>query len=85
MGDSRCEAFSDYLKLLQLVLDNEASHAEEMALLTHLDSCGFCRRTYEAEQKFRNLIKRSLQEKQAPLDLEKAINTRILLSLDSPE
>ncbi len=71
---SECQKF---LKLISLLLDNEASEEEEQYLSEHMDECSPCFQKLETEKEFRELLRAKVGKVDVPADLVNAIKTKI--------
>ncbi len=77
MGIADC---SDYGRLIQLVVDNEASKIEEGYLRKHLNSCMKCLDVFEIDKELKKVIKLRLENISVPSDLAETIKNKINLS-----
>lgn len=72
-----CTEFQKCVKVLYLMLDNEATDEEETYLLNHIDKCMVCFEQYEVEKQIREMLKTKLQKLPVPADLANNIKTKI--------
>lgn len=77
LGPTECKEFSKCMEILQLMLDNEASKAEEDYVNMHLEKCLVCFEHYQLEKEIRELIKTKLRNLPVPIDLANQIRTQI--------
>lgn len=68
---------SEYLKILHLMLDNEATKEQEIYLNTHVEKCVFCLQNYEVEKEIRVLIKTKITRQPVPANLASEIRRKI--------
>ena len=71
---SECEKF---LKLISLLLDNEASEEEEHYISQHMDDCSPCFQKLKTEKEYRDLLRAKVGKVEVPADLVNAIKTKI--------
>ncbi|MEQ8336278.1 MAG: hypothetical protein RIA62_02960 [Cyclobacteriaceae bacterium] len=76
-GNSGC---SEYLEILHLMLDNEATKEQENYLSAHVDKCMTCLQLYEVEKEIRILIKTKLTSQSVPPGLASEIRRKIFKS-----
>jgi anti-sigma factor (TIGR02949 family) len=79
-GQSGCSEFEKCLKLLYLMLDNEASASDEEYLHAHINKCMFCFEQYEVEKQLRVLLKSKLEKLAIPAGLAENIKFKIAQS-----
>ncbi|MEQ8240891.1 MAG: anti-sigma factor [Cyclobacteriaceae bacterium] len=72
-----CREFERCLEILHLMLDNEASKAEEEYLNNHIEGCMTCFEQYEVEKQIRILLQTRLNHQQVPDDLASAIRSKV--------
>jgi anti-sigma factor (TIGR02949 family) len=72
-----CREFERCLEILHLILDNEASKAEEDYLNSHIEGCMTCFEQYEVEKQIRILLQTRLDQKQVPDDLASIIRSKV--------
>jgi len=73
-GMSDC---SEYAKLIQLVVDNEATKSEEAYLRKHLENCIRCLELFEVDTALKEALKLRLENKEVPTGLAQAIKDKI--------
>lgn len=76
-GMAKC---TDYVDLVQLVLDGEASRSQEVYLKRHLKMCLKCLEHYKLDQEIRKLVQLKLASKEVPEGLADTIRTKIAKS-----
>ncbi|XOV91874.1 MAG: hypothetical protein ACFHWX_16905 [Bacteroidota bacterium] len=76
-GKSKC---GEYLEILNLMLDNEASTEQEEYLTDHFERCVTCLEHYEVEKEIRLLIKTKVKRQPVPGDLASEIRRKIFKS-----
>ncbi len=72
-----CSEFQKCLKVLHLMLDEEASVEEEAYLVNHIDKCMFCFEQYEVEKQIKELLKTKIAKMPVPSDLALNIKSKI--------
>jgi len=72
-----CPEEQECLKVLEVILDNEATPQEEEQYFAHLQKCWTCFQNYNLETAIRELIKTKLEKKQVPQDLVDRIKNEI--------
>jgi anti-sigma factor (TIGR02949 family) len=72
-----CPDHERCLKLLQLVLDNEAPETDRTYYLQHIEKCMPCYRTYNLESEIRKILRSKLEKKRVPTDLAASIRSKI--------
>ncbi|MEN9385731.1 MAG: hypothetical protein RLZZ185_472 [Bacteroidota bacterium] len=75
-----CTHHSDCLKLIQRILDREATPEEEANFLVNKDQCLPCQEGYELEQSMRKAIKSNCTSK-CPQDLFARIKSKLFVVL----
>ncbi|MFY0688805.1 MAG: anti-sigma factor [Cyclobacteriaceae bacterium] len=65
------------MELLNLILDNEATEAEQNYVHDHLESCMVCFEHYEVEKEIRELLKTKINSQPVPKDLASEIRLKI--------
>jgi mycothiol system anti-sigma-R factor len=73
-GIARC---TDYLELIQLVIDNEATRSQEVYLKRHMKICLKCLDHFKLDQELKKVLQLKLASKQVPEGLADAIRTKI--------
>ncbi|MDW3211856.1 MAG: zf-HC2 domain-containing protein [Reichenbachiella sp.] len=76
-GMAKC---TEYVDLVQLVLDGEASRSQEVYLKRHLKMCLKCLEHYKLDQEIRKLVQLKLASKEVPEGLADTIRTKIAKS-----
>jgi anti-sigma factor (TIGR02949 family) len=74
-----CAEFDQCLRILNLMLDNEATGEEELYVKNHIEKCMVCFEQYEVEKQIRDLIKSKFQNLPVPENLEADIRSKIRL------
>ena len=74
---TQCPDEQECLRVLEIVLDNEASPEEEEKYFAHIQKCWTCFQNYNLESAIRELIKTKVEKKVVPLDLEQRIRSEI--------
>ena len=77
VGMAKC---TDYGKLIQLVVDNEASKTEEKYLSKHLKICIKCLNIFEVDKELKKALKLRLENKKVPSGLAETIKNKITQS-----
>jgi len=72
-----CGEFSKCVKILNLILDNEATVEQETYVHEHIESCMVCFEQYELEKNIRDLIKTKLANMPVPEGLANQIRSKI--------
>ena len=72
-----CPEEEKCLHVLEVILDDESSEAEQEKYYEHLDQCWKCFQNYHLEKEIRELIKSKIESKQVPEDLILKIQTEI--------
>jgi anti-sigma factor (TIGR02949 family) len=76
-----CPDKQDCLKLLQSILDGEATQQQkEIFMKDHLEQCMPCYKNYHLEVAIRELLKKKCSS-EAPQDLVKSIKEKVLANL----
>lgn len=76
--DCRCNDFEKCLKILNLMLDNEATVDQEAFFNSHIEKCMVCFAHYNIEKQLRQLIKTKVNHKAIPQELASEIRDRII-------
>lgn len=76
-GMAKC---TEYLDLVQLVLDGQASRSQEIYLKRHLNICLKCLEHFKLDQEIKKLVQLKLASKDVPEGLADAIKTKIAKS-----
>lgn len=72
-----CPEKKKCLKILHLVLDDEATPEEEEYFTSHIDSCWSCFKDYKLEKAIKDLIKTKIKKKEVPEDLVQGIRVKL--------
>ena len=72
-----CTKKEECLKILQLMLDGEASDNEEKFFVEHKEHCIQCLEMFDVEKSIRDAIKTKLQKKAVPTELIESIKSKI--------
>ena len=75
-----CTHKADCLKLIQRIIDREATPEEEAAFLANKDQCLPCQEGYALEKSLRNAIKANCKSK-CPTDLFDQIKAKLFVVL----
>lgn len=76
--DCRCNDFEKCLKILNLMLDNEATSDQEAYFYTHIESCMVCFAHYNVEKQIRVLLQKRMSRCKVPSDLAQEIRRKIV-------
>lgn len=76
--DCNCSDFDKCLRILNLLLDDEADDTQEEFFFAHIDKCIVCFSHYNVEKQIRELLKRKLQSKEVPKELAIDIRNKIV-------
>lgn len=76
--DCRCSDFEKCFKILNLMLDNEATEDQEVFFYDHIEKCKSCFAHYNIEKQLRQLIKTKVNHKPIPNELSAEIRDRII-------
>ncbi|WP_420582179.1 zf-HC2 domain-containing protein [Reichenbachiella sp.] len=76
-GMAKC---TEYVDLVQLVLDGEASRSQEVYLKRHLKMCLKCLEHYKLDQEIKKLVQLKIASKEVPEGLADTIRTKIAKS-----
>ena len=77
-SDCRCNDFEKCLKILNLMLDNEATEAEQAFFNAHVEKCMICFAHYNIERQLRQLIKTKVDHEPIPQKLADEIRLKII-------
>jgi len=64
-------------RLLQLILDGEASENDEKTFFQHIKNCSYCYNGYKLEKSIRKLIRTKMRKESVPADLVDSIKLKI--------
>lgn len=73
----KCLESEKCLKILQEILDGEASDFEEKYFRAHIDECMSCYEQYNLEKTIRQVLKTKIEKKAVPVDLIQSIKLKI--------
>ncbi len=76
--DCQCKDFEKCLKILNLMLDNEATEEQEAYFNDHIQKCMVCFAHYNIERQLRDLIKTKVCHKPIPKELASEIRHKII-------
>ncbi len=76
--DCGCSDFEKCLRILNLMLDNESTPAQEDFFYGHIENCMVCFAHYNVEKQIRQLIKTKLNNKAVPFPLADEIRSKII-------
>lgn len=76
-GTARC---TEYLELVQQVLDGQASRSQEVYLKRHMNVCLKCLERFNIDQEIKKLVQLKLASREVPEGLADAIKTKIAKS-----
>ncbi len=76
-GMAKC---TEYVELIQLVLDGEANRSQEVYLRRHLKMCLKCLEKYNLDQELKKVLQLKLASKEVPSGLADTIRTKIAKS-----
>ena len=77
MQSSNCEEREKCLEIIHLVLDSEATEAQEEYLRQHIDMCIQCLENFNIEKEIRTALKTRLESLKVPKDLVSTIKQKI--------
>ncbi len=76
--DCNCDEFEKCLKILNLILDNEATPSQEEYFKSHIEKCSICFAHCNMEKQIRQLIKTKMSNKSVPNALANEIRGKIV-------
>ena len=76
--DCGCGDFDKCVRILNLMLDNEATPSEEAFFHSHIEKCMICFAHYNVEMQIRQLIKTKMNSKSVPNALAIEIRHKIV-------
>jgi len=76
--DCSCSDFDKCLKILNLILDNEASADQEAFFNAHIEKCMVCFAHYNVERQIRQLIRTKVNHQSVPSALAEEIRGKII-------
>ena len=65
------------LRLLELILDDEATEKEKESFTKHIENCKSCYEHYNLELTIRKVIKEKIESQPVPTDLVNSIKTQV--------
>ena len=71
---------TEYIDLIQLVIDGEAQRSEEVYLKRHLNICLKCLEKYNLDQELKKVLQLKLASKEVPIGLAESIRSKIAKS-----
>lgn len=80
MESSECSkqtGCAEFMEIVELILDNEATPAQEQFAAQHLESCTGCFDHYEVEKQIKELIQKKLSNRPVPEGLAESIRAQI--------
>ena len=76
--DCRCSDYDKCLRILNLILDNEATAKQEDFFYSHIENCMTCFAHFNVEKQIRQLIKEKIGNKTVPAALADQIRGKIV-------
>lgn len=76
--DCRCSDYDKCLRILNLILDNEATIQQEEYFYAHIENCMTCFAHFNVEKQIRQLLKSKLNHKSIPSALVDEIRSKIV-------
>ncbi len=73
-----CDHQADCLKMIQLILDGEATEQQLAKLKINLETCQPCIRMYHLEKEVKELLTKRMEKRICPDELVATIKSRIL-------
>jgi anti-sigma factor (TIGR02949 family) len=73
-----CNHQADCLKMIQLILDGEATEQQLAKLKINLESCQPCIRMYHLEKEVKELLTKRMEKRCCPEELVATIKSKIL-------
>ncbi|GAB3953061.1 hypothetical protein GCM10028805_36110 [Spirosoma harenae] len=73
-----CSHRADCLKLIQLILDGEATEQQLVRVKANLESCKPCIEMYQLEQEVKELLTKRIEKRCCPDQLVATIKSKIL-------
>ncbi len=74
----QCDHRADCLKMIQLILDGEATDQQLARVKANLDSCKPCIEMYQLEKEVKELLTKRMEKRCCPEQLVATIKSRIL-------
>ena len=76
--DCNCSDFDKCLRILNLMLDEEATTGQEDFFYSHIEKCITCFSHYNVEKQLRQLLRSKLKKHPVPTELAREIRNRIV-------
>ena len=76
--DCSCGNYDKCLRILNLILDDEATPSQEAYFYDHIEKCMVCFAHYNVEMQIRQLMKTKLCQKMVPNELADEIRKKIV-------
>jgi anti-sigma factor (TIGR02949 family) len=73
-----CNHSADCLKMIQLILDGEATEQQLVRVKANLESCRPCIEMYQLEKEVKELLTKRMEKRCCPEQLVATIKSRIL-------
>jgi len=73
---------SECLQSLQLLIDGEATMAEEKYYMKHMDECIPCYEFYSLEKTVKEVIQKKIEKREVPAALVQTIKEKIYLRVE---
>lgn len=73
----KCEHHEECMKMIQMVLDGEATPEQIQAVSQNLGKCLPCQKGYQLERAVKEVLQLRLERKAVPLTLAESIRQRI--------
>lgn len=74
----KCDHRADCLKMIQLILDGEATDQQLAKVKANLESCQPCIQMYHLEQEVKELLTKRMEKRCCPNQLVETIKSKIL-------
>jgi anti-sigma factor (TIGR02949 family) len=78
MPKQKCDHSADCLKMVQLILDGEATEEQVNQFRNNLDTCRPCFEMYHLEKEVKQMLQGRMEKRSCPDQLINAIKSRIL-------
>lgn len=72
-----CSECQDCLKVLQIVLDDEATPEEVALVHEHINRCAHCLDCYETDKSLKEAVKKKIKKPNTPTDLIDCIKEKL--------
>ena len=76
--DCSCSDYDKCLRILNLMLDNEVTPAQQEYFYDHIEKCMVCFSHFHVEKQIRQLLKSKINRKPVPESLAEEIRKRIV-------